>query len=179
MKMHRILAEAATETIKLVFKEHRVLDHALAEAFENNPKWGKRDRGFIAETAFEVVRWRRALGFVADSEETDAMCAAQWRRMAYEIPEWWKFKGVSPEEMALRETQLGDQPRAIRESIPDWLDALGVDELGDAWDEEIAALNQRAPVYLRVNTLKTTRDEAIGWLASQGVEAAGVEGLQD
>jgi 16S rRNA (cytosine967-C5)-methyltransferase len=179
MKMHRILAEAAAETIKLVFKEHRVLDHSLAEAFENNPKWGKRDRGFIAETAFEVVRWRRALGFVADSEETDAMCAAQWRRMGYEIPEGWKFKGVSPEEMALRETQLADQPRAIRESIPDWLDALGVDELGDAWDQEIAALNQRAPVYLRVNTLKTTRDEAIGWLASQGVEATAVEGLPD
>lgn len=179
MKMHRILAEAAAETIKLVFKEHRVLDHALAEAFENHPKWGKRDRGFIAETAFEVVRWRRALGFVADSEETDAMCAAQWRRMGYEVPEWWKFKGASPEEMALRESQLADQSRAIRESIPDWLDALGVNELGDAWEKEIAALNQRAPVYLRVNALKCTRNEAIAWLASHGVEASPVEGLPD
>ena len=179
MKMHRILAEAAAETIKLVFKEHRVLDHALAEAFENHPKWGKRDRGFIAETAFEVVRWRRALGFVADSEETDAMCAAQWRRMGFEIPEWWKFKGASSEEMVARETQLADQPRVIRESIPDWLDALGINELGDAWDAEIAALNQRAPVYLRVNALKGTRNEAIAWLASHGVEASPVEGLPD
>jgi 16S rRNA (cytosine967-C5)-methyltransferase len=179
MKMHRLLAEAAAETIKLVFKEHRVLDHALAEAFENHPKWGKRDRGFIAETAFEVVRWRRALGFVADSEETDAMCAAQWRRMGYEIPEWWKFKGASPEEMAMRELQLAGQPRAIRESIPEWLDALGEEELGDAWSDEIAALNQRAPVYLRVNTLKTSRGEAIKWLASHGVEAIVVDALPD
>ena len=83
MKMHRILAEAAAETIKLVFKEHRVLDHSLAEAFENNPKWGKRDRGFIAETAFEVVRWRRALGFVADSEETDASLCRRPRERAH------------------------------------------------------------------------------------------------
>jgi 16S rRNA (cytosine967-C5)-methyltransferase len=179
MKMHRLLAEAAAETIKLVFKEHRVLDHALAEAFENHPKWGKRDRGFIAETAFEVVRWRRALGFVADSEETDAMCAAQWRRMGYEIPEWWKFKGASPEEMAVRELQLVDQPRAIRESIPDWLDALGEAELGNAWSDEIGALNQRAPVYLRVNTLKTSRGEAIKWLASHGIEATAVDVLPD
>jgi 16S rRNA (cytosine967-C5)-methyltransferase len=119
------------------------------------------------------------LGFVADSEETDAMCAAQWRRMGYEIPEWWKFKGASPEEMAMRELLLKDQPRVIRESIPDWLDALGEDELGDAWSDEIAALNQRAPVYLRVNTLKTTRGEAIKWLASNGVEVTPVGALPD
>ena len=59
MKMHRLLAEAASAIAKSVFREHRVLDHALAEAFEDNPKWGKRDRGFIAETVFEVARWRR------------------------------------------------------------------------------------------------------------------------
>ncbi len=179
MKMHRILAEAAAGIVKSVFKEHKVLDHALAAAFEENPKWGKRDRSFIAETVFEVVRWRRALGFLADSEEANAMCAAQWVRMGYEIPEWWTFKGLSAEEMKAREADLAAQPRAVRESIPDWLDALGAAELGDAWDAEIAALNQRAPVFLRVNTLKTTRAKAIEWLATFQVEAAEVPGLPD
>lgn len=75
--MHRILAEAAAEIVKLVFKEQRVLDHLLAQAFDENRKWGKRDRSFIAETVFEVVRWKRALSFVADSEEANAMCAVQ------------------------------------------------------------------------------------------------------
>lgn len=179
MKMHRILAEAASSIIKSVFKEHKVLDHALAAAFEENPKWGKRDRGFIAETAFEVVRWRRVLGFLADSEETNAMCAAQWVRMGFEIPEWWTFKGLSGEEMAAREAELASQPRAVRESIPDWLDSLGEAELGGNWDAEISALNQRAPVYLRVNTLKATRAEVIQWLAENAVEAAEVPGLPD
>lgn len=179
MKMHRILAEAAAGIVKSVFKEHKVLDHALAAAFEENPKWGKRDRGFIAETVFEVVRWRRALGFLADSEEANAMCAAQWVRMGYEIPEWWTFKGLGADEMKARESELAAQPRAIRESIPDWLDELGVAELGAAWDAEIAALNQRAPVFLRVNTLKFTREKAIEWLASFNVEAAEVPGLPD
>jgi 16S rRNA (cytosine967-C5)-methyltransferase len=177
--MHRLLAEAAAGIAKSVFREHKVLDHSLAAAFEENPKWGKRDRGFIAETVFEVVRWRRALGFVADSEETNALCAAQWLRMGYEIPEWWMFKGASAGEMQSRETELAAQPRAIRESIPDWLDDLGVSELGDVWDAEIAALNQRAPVFLRVNTLKTTREKAIEWLASNGVEVTEVPDLPD
>ena len=179
MKMHRILAEAAAGITKSVFREHKVLDHALAAAFEENPKWGKRDRGFIAETVFEVVRWRRALGFLADSEEANAMCAAQWVRMGYDIPEWWTFKGLTAAEMQAREAELAAQPRAIRESIPDWLDEVGTAELGTAWDAEIAALNQRAPVYLRVNTLKTTRAKAIEWLASHNVLAGEVAGLPD
>lgn len=179
MKMHRILAEAAAGITKSVFKEHKVLDHVLAAAFEENPKWGRRDRSFIAETVFEVVRWRRALGFLADSEEANAMCAAQWVRMGYDIPAWWTFKGLQAAEMTARETDLAAQPRAVRESIPDWLDALGAAELGAAWDVEIAALNQRAPVYLRVNTLKTTRVLAIEWLATCNVAAGEVPGLPD
>lgn len=179
MKMHRLLAEAAAGIAKAVFREHKVLDHELAAAFEENPKWGKRDRGFIAETVFEVARWRRALSFVVDSEETTALCAAQWVRMGYDLPDWWSYKGATAAEMAAREADLAAQPRAVRESIPDWIDALGVEELGDAWDAEITALNQRAPVFLRVNTLRTTRPQAIAWLAEAGVSASEVPGLPD
>jgi len=179
MKMHRILAEAASGIAKSVFKEHKVLDHALAAAFEENPRWGKRDRGFIAETVFEVVRWRRALSFLVDSEEGNAICAAQWVRMGYEIPDWWTYKGLGAEEIRARESDLAAQTRAVRESIPDWLDELGSSELGDAWDAEIAALNQRATVFLRVNTLKGSRAEAIEWLAFHQVVASEVPGLPD
>lgn len=179
MKMHRILAEAASTIAKSVFREHRVLDHELAAAFEENPKWGKRDRGFIAETVFEVARWRRALGFLVESEETTALCAAQWVRMGYEIPDWWAYKGRPAAEIVAREDELVAQPRAVRESIPDWLDALGVAELGAAWDTELAALNQRASVFLRVNTLRTTRAEAIAWLASFHIPVTEVPGLPD
>ncbi|MDH4444484.1 MAG: class I SAM-dependent methyltransferase [Akkermansiaceae bacterium] len=179
MKMHRILAEAASNIAKSVFREHKVLDHELAAAFEENPKWGKRDRSFIAETVFEVARWRRALGFLVESEETTALCAAQWVRMGFELPDWWVYNGRSADEIKAREEGLSQQPRGVRESIPDWLDELGVSELGSAWDAELAALNQRAPVFLRVNTLRTTRPEAIAWLASFNVVASEVPNLPD
>jgi len=179
MKMHRLLATAASDIAKSVFREHKVLDHELATAFEENPKWGKRDRNFIAETVFEVARWRRALSFLVDSEETTALCAAQWVRMGYELPDWWAYKGATTEEMIAREADLAAQPRAIRESIPDWIDQLGEAELGASWDAEIHALNQRAAVYLRVNTLRGTRENAIAWLAENQVTATPVEGLPD
>lgn len=179
MKMHRILAEAALGIVKSVFKEGKVLDHALAGAFEENPKWGKRDRGFIAETVFEVVRWRRALGFLADSEEAAAMCAAQWVRMGFEIPEWWRYHGLDGAGISAREGDLSGQRRAVRESVPDWLDEVGEAELGEAWDGELAALNQRARIYLRVNTLAVTREKAMEWLAGEGVETGEVPGVPD
>ncbi|MCX6877981.1 MAG: RNA methyltransferase [Verrucomicrobia bacterium] len=179
MKMHRLLAEAAAAIAKAVFREHRVLDHALAEAFEENPKWGKRDRGFIAETVFEVARWRRVLGFLVDSEETTALCAAQWVRMGHEVPAWWTYKGATPAEMSAREAQLASQPRAVRESIPDWLDAVGEAELAATWDAELAALNQRAAVFLRVNTLRATRAEVIAWLAESNIAAGAVPDLPE
>jgi 16S rRNA (cytosine967-C5)-methyltransferase len=179
MRIHRILAQAAARIVDSVFEQGKVLDYQLAKAFEAHPKWGKRDRGFVAETVFEVIRWRRALSFVVDSPDTDALCAAQWLRMGYELPAWWTYRGASVESMLPRQADLLQQPRAIRESIPDWLDTLGQQELGINWDAELTALNSRSRVYLRVNTLRTTRPQAIEWLASHNVIATAVPQLPD
>lgn len=179
MRMHRILAVAAAEIINAVLNEHKVLDRELAKAFEASPKWGKRDRNFIAETVFEVVRWKRALSFLVESEDTNALCAAQWIRMGYELPDWWAYEGASVDEVKARESELAAQPRAVRESIPDWLDALCAEELGEAWDVELSALNQRACVYMRVNTLRSTRDKVLKWLDGYSIIAHKVAGLPD
>lgn len=179
MRMHRILAVAASEIISAVLNEHKVLDRELAKAFEASPKWGKRDRSFIAETVFEVVRWKRALSFLVGSEDTNALCAAQWIRMGYELPDWWAYEGASVNEVKAREAELAEQPRAVRESIPDWLDELCAKELGEAWDAELSALNQRTCVYMRVNTLRSTRDKVLKWLDGYNIIAHKVAGLPD
>lgn len=179
MRMHRILAVAASEIIHAVLNEQKVLDRELAKAFEASPKWGKRDRSFIAETVFEVVRWKRALSFLVESDEINALCAAQWTRMGFELPDWWSYEGASADEIKAREPLLANQPRAVRESIPDWLDALGSKELGDSWDAELSALNQRTCVYLRVNTLRSNRSKVLKWLDGYNIVAHEVPGLPD
>lgn len=177
MKVHRNLAEAAVQVADAVFREGKVLDHALAAAYARHRKWGKRDRALVAETVFEVVRWRRALAFVADREDTEALCVAQWRRMGLPPPDGWPHPGAGEAEMLARESALPMQPREVRESIPGWLDELGAREVGDAWDAELTALNRRARVFLRVNTLRNTPGEAQAWLAQQGVDSSPVEGV--
>ena len=179
MRVHRPLAEASRSILHEVFDNGRVLDHTVAAAFRKNPKWGKRDRHFIADSVWEVVRWRRALGFVADSDEVAALLAAMWQRKGYGIPDWWEWQGATVDEMGSRETLIEEEPRAVRESIPDWLDQVGAEELGNDWSTVLSALNQRAPVFLRSNTLKCSRDELLEWLEQEGVEASGVDRLPD
>ena len=61
--------------------------------------------------------------------------------------------------------------RKYKESIPDWMDELGVKELGEkVWAKEIAAQNQPAKVILRTNTLKTTKEQLRAQLMDLNIE---------
>jgi len=179
MRIHRILAEASAGLLREVFDDGMVLDRVVAQAFRSHPKWGKRDRHFVADSVWDVVRWRRSLAFVADSSEVGALLAAMWRRKGFEVPTWWDWEGSSLDSMASREAELDQQPRKVRESIPDWMDERGVEELGGRWDEILSALNRRAPVFLRANTLQVSRSELVELLAEDGIEAEPVSGLPD
>lgn len=180
MRVHRPLALAAAELLAEVFDEGQVLDRVMARAFRVNRRWGKRDRAFVAESVWEVARWCRALEWVTQSDDVKAWLAAVWCRAGYEVPDWWTWSGgVSAGEFAGREAMLGNQPRAVRESVPDWLDERGARELGARWDEVLASLNTRAPVFLRANRLLAERGEVIEWLAGEGVKAEEVDGLAD
>ncbi len=65
-----------------------------------------------------------------------------------------------------------DQPGWVRGNYPEWLGAELEGGLGARVAEEMAAMARPAPVDLRVNTLKGSREEARAALAAEGVETA-------
>ena len=65
--------------------------------------------------------------------------------------------------------------RVLKESIPDWLDQLGTDELGKRWDQIINSLNQKPNIVIRTNTLKITRDELIKLFKNEGIRSEKIE----
>ncbi len=174
MKLHRNLAEAIVATLSEIFDNNAVAERAVAASFEAHPKWGKRDRSFVAETVYEIVRWRRLLEFAAQDENNWALLSAQLARTNQELPAWDEFKNTNAAWMRTR-LQIPEIERAIAQSIPDWLDELGARELGERWGAEVAALNQTAPVVLRANTLKIARDELRAQLNELGFETVLVE----
>jgi len=61
---------------------------------------------------------------------------------------------------------------AVTESLPDWLAARLLAECGAEAAAALAhALNQRAPMIVRCNRVKTTREALLTRLAAEGVEA--------
>ncbi len=64
------------------------------------------------------------------------------------------------------------------DGCPSWLEKLGSEQLGDAWPAERAALAWMPKRYLRVNTLKCTRDELQAILAKEHVTTIPVDGVE-
>ncbi|HEX9997920.1 MAG TPA: class I SAM-dependent methyltransferase [Abditibacterium sp.] len=176
MKLHRNLALAVVSALESVFENQQVASRALDNLFAQNPKWGKRDRAFVAETTYEIVRWRRFLAFAVQKDDHWSLLAARLLQNHEELPEWPEISGLNAASIRAR-LQTRDLPRAIRESIPDWLDDFAKTQLGANWDAEIAALNREAPVVLRANTLKISRDELQKQLQNDEIETQTITGL--
>ncbi len=159
MKLYRNLCESVVQVLESIFIEKKYADKAIEKLLKQNPKWGARDRRFIAETTYDIVRWYRLFGYLTDAEENDfwKMLAAWCLWNKVRLPDWPEMK-LDEKDFFQAYDQI-QKDRKIRESIPDWLDELGEAELGKRWGGELHALNQEAQVVLRVNTLKVSRNE--------------------
>jgi 16S rRNA (cytosine967-C5)-methyltransferase len=109
----------------------------LQEPLKKDKRWGSSDRKFVAETIYEVVRWKRLYAEIAEVKEPfdrDNL----WRMFAvgvlrgYPIPDWRQLEGTPERKIKGRFDELS-KVRALKESIPDWMDELGVKELGEKY----------------------------------------------
>ena len=139
----------------MIFEQNKYADKVIEKVLKQNPKWGARDRRFIAETTYDIVRWYRFLQNITEAEEND-----YWKLLGgwcvlheVQLPAWEEFKGLNEKRILERNIKM-KSVRRFRESIPDWLDTLGEQELGKRWEKELHALNEEAAVVLRANTLK-------------------------
>ncbi len=181
MKLHRSTSEAVVESLRLIFEENRYADKVIEKVLKQNPRWGARDRRFIAETTYDVVRWYRWFRELGQVKGNDF-----WKLLGVwcvlskvDLPEWEEFEGLSPR--AIHE-KAKDRfyTRRTRESIPDWLDDLGEGELGkETWEKELEALNEMAPVVIRANTIKTSKVALQNALSEEGIETLSVDHYPD
>jgi len=176
MRLHRNLVYTTIDSLNAIFNEGEYADKVVARALKKDKRWGSSDRKFVAETIYEIVRWKRLYAEVAEVKEPYDR-ENLWRMFAvwavlrgYPIPDWKQLEGTPERKIKGRFDELS-KIRALKESIPDWMDELGVKELGEKlWATEIAAQNQPAKVVLRVNTLKTTKEKLRAILMDLNIE---------
>ncbi len=175
MRLHRTLVFAVIDSLNLIFNEGRYADKVVEKVLKRDKRWGSRDRKFIAETIYEMVRWKRLYNEIAGTKEHYTN-ENLWKNFTvwsvlkgHALPDWKQFEGTPTRKIKGKFDEL-QKIRKFKESIPDWLDELGMKEIGEKWDAEIHELNQPAKVILRVNTLKTNRQQLKKLLLADSIE---------
>ncbi|WP_347925296.1 methyltransferase domain-containing protein [Pontimicrobium sp. SW4] len=176
MRLHRNLCFAVIDGLIQIFNEGDYADKVVQHLLKRDKRWGSRDRGFVAETTYEIVRWKRLYAEIADVKEPFSRDDV-WRLFAVwatlkgiSLPDWKYFENTPTRKIKGRFDELS-KIRKFKESIPDWMDELGIKELGESkWTKELAAQNLQAEVVLRVNTLKTNKKDLQLKLQSEDIE---------
>ncbi|WP_432450194.1 RsmB/NOP family class I SAM-dependent RNA methyltransferase [Aliiroseovarius marinus] len=131
---------------------------------------GSKDRAAIRDHVFDALRRlrsSRALGGGADGRAT---MIGLLRGYDIEPDSLFTGEGHAPLPLSTEErADVRGLTRAEALDIPDWLIAQIDDSLGAQADEICERLRHRAPVFLRVNAARTSRDEMQQALASQGI----------
>ena len=185
MRLHRNLVFPIIDAISLIFNEDEYADKVVEKTLKRDKRWGSRDRKFIAETIYEMVRWKRLYNEIAG---TKGHYSAEniWKNFTVwavlkgiSLPDWNQFKDV-PVRRIKGKFDSCKTNRVLRESIPDWMDDLGMEALGEKrWAKELSALNKQAPVVLRTNRLRTNRDGLQKALAKEGIATQMIPGFPD
>lgn len=170
-RYHRHLVDEVVNTLQATFFSDSYASKLVEKNLKNQKKWGSRDRRFYAENVYECVRWWRKLWFVLGLEPSNdkveiLQAWAVYNKMADRpLPDWHELRGIE-----FKSSRVTGAPFEIQESIPDWLDKLGRRELKDRWPAIMKSMNHKASVDLRVNTLKTVRQELQQRLREEGIE---------
>ncbi|MFK2819986.1 RsmB/NOP family class I SAM-dependent RNA methyltransferase [Flavobacteriaceae sp. LMIT009] len=176
MRLHKNLCFAVIDGILQIFNEDAYADKVVQQLLKRDKRWGSRDRAFVAETTYDIVRWKRLYAEIANVKEPFNRDDV-WRLFAVwatlkgiRLPDWKYFENTPTRKIKGRFDELS-KIRKYRESIPDWIDELGIEELGEeVWNKEMAVQNKQADVILRTNTLKTTKKELQKALAEENIE---------
>ncbi len=185
MRLHRNLVFVVVDALGYIFNEGEYADKVVEKVLKYDKRWGARDRGFIAETTYEMVRWKRLYAEIAEvkapySRSNLFRMFAVWAVLkGIKLPDWKQIEPTPERRIKGRFDELS-KIRKYKESVPDWMDDLGVQALGEAlWTKEIHALNEQAEVILRVNTLQTTKDNLKKALQESGIETEVIKGYPD
>jgi 16S rRNA (cytosine967-C5)-methyltransferase len=182
MKLHRNLVFAEIDGLDLIFNQEEYADKVVQKVLKFDKRWGKRDRGFIAETIYEMVRYKRLYTEIADvrepyrREDLFRMWAVWAVLKGIELPDWKQIE-VTPERKIKGKFDELSKIRKFREAVPDWIDELCVKSLGEKlWTAELAALNVKAEVILRTNTLKITKENLQKALMEEDIDVEPIKG---
>jgi 16S rRNA (cytosine967-C5)-methyltransferase len=167
----------AIEILEALAGTDQPLDRFLRDWFRTRRFAGSKDRAAIAERVFDIARHRASYAWRMGGETPRALAIASLLKDGETPDAYFCGEGYGPslldetERRAIATPPTGEAPLDVQGEYPPFLEpeltrAFGTDLLA-----EMQALQARAPVDLRVNTLKRSRDEVLHELHNSGFAA--------
>jgi 16S rRNA (cytosine967-C5)-methyltransferase len=174
-KLTPALLQDATTLLGEVLHFSAPADSLLSTFFRDRPKLGRQERTVIAECVYGVLRRFLALKWILP-DGNPRLWILLWLG---------RFQGISQRELeplilprdrdklaALKSRSLESAPLDVQAELPEWV----VNKLRPVMADETIlnlgrALQQPAPLDIRVNTFKTSRESLLAALNESGIAA--------
>ncbi len=186
-----LVLQACLEAYGAVRHEGRLADRALDFVLRRRQHLYSNERRAVAERVYALIRKQRLIDFLIDRSHSRAehLTSSQRDVLRFAVTllldgvdasRTAQITGLGGNEVPWLRSVMEKQPKllgglhgiarlAIEGSIPDFLAQKFQDEFGDAAMEAALAMNRRAPLTIRTNTLKISRDDLQKALAAEGV----------
>lgn len=177
--------QATIDILERLGIENRPADALVSAYFRTRRFIGSKDRSEVAARVYAVLRHHARLGWWlarVEAEDTprNRVIAELTLAEGVAVKDMGRlFSGETyapipldgPEDKLVKATagqplDHPDMPKPVRSEIPDWAAASLETNFGDRFEAEVAALLDQAPLDLRVNELRGTRDEVLQTLAA-------------
>jgi 16S rRNA (cytosine967-C5)-methyltransferase len=166
------LVELSTELLHRVLQFDSPADRVVSDFFRQHRTLGMRERHTLAETTYTVLRQRLLYQHLAQSgrgEMERRLVLLGWQGNAAFL----RAALVEGEAQWLEKIEAVDRaalPERLRHNLPEWLaERLKTEVAEDFWPL-VNALNENAPLDLRVNTFKAKREQVVAEFAAAGIE---------
>ncbi len=162
------------EALEMSFGKGIYADKVVERLLKKNKKWGSRDRSFVAEHTYEMVRWWGLLWALYDQhpstkrKDLQKLFGIYWLWRGFSLPDWPKFDAIREFPIASRKVAL--KHTADIESFPHWFSELADEQLGEKWPLIARDLNVPNTVNVRINTLKANKEDVVNELKKVGIE---------
>ncbi len=173
MRLPPAIIASTEEALREVLRFTAAADMVLSRYFREHPRLGGRERGVIADAVYALLRKRSLYTHLAESGS-----GPQMRRIALlslaNVVGVESIAGLSEHEAAwLTEVMAIDVHSfsvPLRTNMPDWILKRLIAQFGeDEAFQLVDALNESAPLDLRVNTTKSTREDIQAELTTAGI----------
>jgi 16S rRNA (cytosine967-C5)-methyltransferase len=170
MELTPTLLQLATQALDRVLDFKRPADAELSAFFRDHKKLGPHDRAFVAEAVFGVLRRYRYLSVVVPAANPRTLVIA-WLIKARGMSGATLEQFAKPELIGhIRNAKTDDLPLGVAADLPDWV----IEKLQLSMSEADIlalgrALQQQAPLDVRVNVHKANRDAVLAQLRAEGL----------